>query len=575
MQVNTNIEKIGREIVRYCRGLPLAIIAIAGLLRTKTLEEWEEVRQQILSKDQNLQKVESALELSYSHLPLHLRPCLLYLAHFPQDEVIPVENLYLLWIAEGLISTRSLNNNTLMEVAEGYLKELVDRSLVFVVENEDVSASTRFKSCQLHDLIRDFCISKGKQEEFFKVIDFGYGGKISSSSHRIAIYLNKLESINDVRAHISEAKHIRSILFFDTDDNVSKSTSSSPREVFDLLDFLGTRVLNFHGVDFRVKNLPGGIHKLVYLRHLSFRGCYLQDFPPSFSNFPFLETLDLRVRVSCILTIPNILWKIPSLRFLYFPVAFQVESKDKLKLESLKKLEVLENFNASLCDAENLLQLEKLQILNGIVDGNNMDLKNIITCMTKNKFLRHSLIAVKKFDCYSKGRLSIVAELLECNALRCLDLEGYLGVIPEPLHQGTSSNITSMVFSGSEFSEDPMQILGKLTNLRSLVLRNDAFVGKQMVCSGRDSFPQLRSLELVTLYSLEKWKVGEGLQNLTSITIEQCNKLEFPRELSEIPTLQKIMIGSMPKEFQHKAKQMIEEKKDFSNGGLTPTFYDC
>ena len=45
-----NIEKIGKEMIEYCGGLPLAIIVLGGLLATKqTLDEWEDVLQHIKS----------------------------------------------------------------------------------------------------------------------------------------------------------------------------------------------------------------------------------------------------------------------------------------------------------------------------------------------------------------------------------------------------------------------------------------------------------------------------------------------------------------------------------------------
>ncbi|KAI3469828.1 hypothetical protein Pfo_026491 [Paulownia fortunei] len=113
-----------------------------------------------------------------------------------------------------------------------------------------------------------------------------------------------------------------------------------------------------------------------------------------------------------------------------------------------------------------------------------------------------------------------------------------------------------MVFNGSEYCEDPMPILGKLPKLRSLVLCNDAFIEKKMVCSEPD-FPQLRSLKLVTLQSLEEWEVEGDMQNLTILTIEHCDKLkELPSGLIKLPTLRKLMIRLTPTEFQDKVKEI-------------------
>lgn len=566
-QLNPQMAEIGKQIVTLCRGLPLAVTLIGSMLLGKNLKDWEAVlhslQGDLLSEAPRDLEI---LDLSYAHLSFRLKPCFLYLGHFPPDQAIPVDKLLLLWMAEGLmISNR-------MEVAEDYFNELVDRNLVIVVEKEDWLATRRFLSCRVHDLLRDLCISKGKQEEFFEVIDFEHANEISSSTCRLAIYLYKFKDTNDALLNIPEAKRIRSILFFDTVQSLPNPTW--PREVSDLTEFQRTRVLDFDGVDFQVKKLPRGIEKLIYLRHLSFRGCYLQEFPSSFSKFPFLETLDLRV--SCLMIIPNVLRKLSSLRNLYFPLAFQSDGKDKLKLDSLKKLEVLENFHADICDAEDLLLLENLEILTATVGGNNLDLKDSINSIKKMKSVRRSSLVVKSFDCYSKERISIVAELLECNAILALDIEGYMGALPlRDIVIG--SKFTEMVFNGSEFSEDPMPILGKLPNLKSLVLCNDAFVGTKLVC-GESDFSQLKTLKLASLQYLEKWEV-EGymlMPILTILTIEQCDKLEMlPSELTEIPTLQKLMIGSMPKKFQDEVKEMVQERTVFGLPELTVTFYDC
>ncbi|KAK4389430.1 putative disease resistance RPP8-like protein 4 [Sesamum angolense] len=219
------------------------------------------------------------------------------------------------------------------------------------------------------------CEQIGKQEEFFEVIDFEPGNQKSLLTRRVAIYLNKLKGDDVLLLDIPDPRRIRSILFFDTDKSPPKPTW--PREFSDLKVFPCTRVLDFDGVDFRVRKLPRGIEKLICLRYLSFRGCYLLKFPSSLSNFVFLEMLDLRVRVSCVMTIPNVLRKLSRLRHLYFPLAFRSDTKDKLKLDTLKKLETLENFHASICDADDLQHLESLQILTVTVDGTTWTCKTL------------------------------------------------------------------------------------------------------------------------------------------------------------------------------------------------------
>lgn len=554
------IEEFREKIVSACRGVPLAIIVIGQILSATSLQNWELILQKPDPFDEK-SRIDDILDLSYRRLSSRLKACLLYMGYFPPHQLMMVDKLHLLWMAEGLIS------KTKEPEVQKYFEDLVNLNLVYVEEKEDMLAS----SWHLHDLIRDFCISRGEQEDIFEVIDFSHAKQTGSSTRRLAVYLHAFKHTNDVLLNVPYAKGIRSILFFDTVEREPESTW--PSEFADLTDFLGIRVLDFDGVNFEVKGLPRGIEKLIYLRHLSFRGCYLQELPSSFGNFSFLETLDLRVIDSCTMTIPNILRKLSRLRHLYFPLAFQCDGKEKLKLGCLKNLEVVENFNADSCDTEDLQQLENLQILTGTLDGiMNLDM-NIINSIKMMNSIGKSSLVVKGFDCYSKRRLSILAELLACHGLHALDLEGHLEVSPRDITFG--HNFTKMVFDGSEFSEDPMPVLGKLRNLKSLVLRNDAFVGLEVVCHESD-FPQLTSLKLAALQYLEKLEVEDGaMPNLTILTIEQCDKLDtLPHELLRT-TLKEMMIGSMSETFHSKVKEIIEEQVSRGFVRTEATFYDC
>ena len=90
-----NIEKLGKENFNYCGGLPLAIIVLGGFLAAKqTQDEWEDVLKHIKSyifKEDDL-RVNKVLSLSYNDLDCHLKPCFLYLGHFPEDFEIQQRN---------------------------------------------------------------------------------------------------------------------------------------------------------------------------------------------------------------------------------------------------------------------------------------------------------------------------------------------------------------------------------------------------------------------------------------------------------------------------------------------------
>ncbi|XP_057802815.1 putative late blight resistance protein homolog R1A-10 [Salvia miltiorrhiza] len=92
------LKDIGNKIVQNCGGLPLSIVVVAGLLsKVHTRSSWE----QIAANDGHL---ESIIGSSYTHLPNHLKPCLLYTAGFPEDQEIRVTELVNLWMSEGFVT---------------------------------------------------------------------------------------------------------------------------------------------------------------------------------------------------------------------------------------------------------------------------------------------------------------------------------------------------------------------------------------------------------------------------------------------------------------------------------------
>ncbi|XP_057780123.1 putative late blight resistance protein homolog R1B-17 [Salvia miltiorrhiza] len=160
------LESVGNEIVRLCRGLPLSIVVIGGFLlkSPKTVGFWEDVAKNIKSIPTSTEKQEilDVLSLSYSHLPPHMKPCFLYMGIFREDREIRASRIIKLWVAEGFIKPKRAQ--MLEEIAEGYLNDLVDRNLVLVGRHR---SNGKIRSCRLHDLIRDLCLKVSEKDKFF------------------------------------------------------------------------------------------------------------------------------------------------------------------------------------------------------------------------------------------------------------------------------------------------------------------------------------------------------------------------------------------------------------------------
>ncbi|XP_047269353.1 putative late blight resistance protein homolog R1B-16 [Capsicum annuum] len=122
---------VGKEIAENCKGLPLVADLIAGVIagREKEKSVWLEVRNNLNSFILNIEvDVMKVIELSYDHLPHHLKPCFLYLASYPKDTAVDREILKTYWCAEGFVEQTGMK--CLEEEMEIYLDKLVSSSLV-------------------------------------------------------------------------------------------------------------------------------------------------------------------------------------------------------------------------------------------------------------------------------------------------------------------------------------------------------------------------------------------------------------------------------------------------------------
>ncbi|KAF3447829.1 hypothetical protein FNV43_RR08535 [Rhamnella rubrinervis] len=165
------LEEICRNILRRCEGLPLAIVAISGVLAAKNkgmIDEWCMVSHSLgaeINGNDKLKDLKKVLSLSFNDLPYYLKSCFLYLSIFPEDHLIEHMRLIRLWVAEGFIEAKE--EKTLEEVAEDYIIELLNRSLMQVATT---TSDGRVKTFRIHDLLREIIISKSRDQNFATIM---------------------------------------------------------------------------------------------------------------------------------------------------------------------------------------------------------------------------------------------------------------------------------------------------------------------------------------------------------------------------------------------------------------------
>uniref|UniRef100_A0A0E0M2J5 Uncharacterized protein n=2 Tax=Oryza punctata TaxID=4537 RepID=A0A0E0M2J5_ORYPU len=296
------LQQCGMDIIEKCDGLPFALVAIGSLLsfKSKNNKDWRLFYNQLISEihnNENLNRVEKILNLSYKHPPNHLKYCFLYCAMFPEDYLIHRKRLIRLWISEGFIEQKGACS--LEDVAEGYLAELVQRSMLQVVARNSFD---RVQCLRMHDIVRELAISQSKKESFCTIYDDTHGvAQVGLDSRRVSV----LRCNNDIRSSIDPSR-LHTFIAFDTTMTLSSWSSFifSESKYLNVLDLSGLPIetipysvgelfnLRFLCLnDTNVKEFPKSVMKLRNLQTLSLERTQLLNFPRGFSNLKKLRHL--------------------------------------------------------------------------------------------------------------------------------------------------------------------------------------------------------------------------------------------------------------------------------------------
>ncbi|CAL2279126.1 unnamed protein product [Prunus armeniaca] len=484
-----DLENLGRQMMAKCGGLPLAVVVLGGLLSTKrkTVEEWRRVLQSIDSRLIDQDRLSAVLALSYNDLPFPLKSCFLYLGIFPEDSSISKTKLIQLWVAEGFLLQQG------EEAAEGVtecLNKLVDRCMIQV---GTLTSLGSLKAVHMHDVLRDFSISKGREESFLEIYS---GQKIESPTsqrtkcRRLAIHGDHHDLYVFLKPY---ASCLRSLQFF----NIRYSKLD-----FVFKDFKLLKVLD--GVPFpsRALSAVGNLIQLRYLGVVLMRSHMRQlqvKLPRSIGKLKNLQTLKVETSDADLrwCYFPDVIWKLKNLRHLLLG---QV---------------IIMNFRLNTIN--NLTNLQRLQIA---LLSQPEHLKSVVSNIER----LHCLESLSLDFNLSNSTLPRAISLSHLEHLRKLHLEGEIKKLPDP-HQFPPNLIKLSLFN-SDLEEDSIVKLGSLPNLKMLLLGLNSWNWTKLVCSSSEGFPQLHILHLQCLWFLEELIVEEGaMMKLKNLKISRCRGL--------------------------------------------------
>ncbi|KAL3510841.1 hypothetical protein ACH5RR_030242 [Cinchona calisaya] len=512
----TKLLRVGRKIAKSCEGLPLAVTLIAGFLRTKEQTEgcWNDVARSLASTyaDKSvLGKYKRILEHSYKDLSFYLKPCFLYLGTFLEGTEIPVYKLIWLWIAEGFVCKNKSESSE--KVAEGYLMDLIRRNLIKSTEERSKGG---VKACSVHDILREFCRAKAKEENFFQLIsecrrsstsdglDFLYRLCIDSKQEHFIASQDKPSDPRLCSLLFSAARQIHSLggdeVFF-----ISQS--------FKLL-----RVLDLGS--FTIRGFPSGIEDLVLLRFLSL---WMDSslIPPSIAKLHDLETFLLRQSRGEV-ELPDSFWSMVSLRHVHIRNRASLGHQDNGRHDFGDREKDHEKASSKNTKLDNLQSFSTPCLFYGEhMKKRMMKLPNLLKLRCT---FMDTWDPVK--NCILFPELSFLTELESLKVSyhgSVKDLSDQLNL--SNLGQIFPVNLKKLTLTKFRMPWKYISEIGKLKNLEVLKLLFKAFDGQQWKME-EGEFLKLKFLKLESLNIVE-WSASEdNVSNLEQLVLKDCKQLQ-------------------------------------------------
>ncbi|XP_060670523.1 putative disease resistance RPP13-like protein 1 isoform X2 [Ziziphus jujuba] len=495
--VYQKLEKIGREIVQKCKGLPLAIKSLGGLLRTEQDPKyWEN----ILKNDTwNLGKCDilPALWLSYYYLPSHLKRCFAYCSIFPKDYELEMETLILLWMAQDLLQPQE--TKTPEEVGEEYFKDLISRS--FILTNQDGEFT-------MHDLVHD--LAKFVSGQSCLSLDADCSSVLVSKTRHFSYQGHKSHNIKKILG-LGKNKVLRTLLLLDQCYEFGREKYLMHPQELQSLQYL--RVLSADAYGYStgghlimktlllnrctaLTGLPNSIGNLKLLRYLNISGAQIKELPDTICALYNLQTLLLN-RCTALTGLPNSIGNLKHLRYLDLTSS----SIEKVP-ESLCNLHELHTLILSGCrklthlpsNITKLINLRHLDILGTSLREMPPEMSNLKGLQRLDEFV---------IGKDSGSNIKELGKLQNLHGHLCIrGLENVINV--EDVSQANVKDkkcLTSLRLKWSGYTDDPLkarEVLGRLqphSNLERLSIENYGGLSFPPWV-GHRSFSCIKSVEL-------------------------------------------------------------------------------
>ncbi|XP_027334100.1 putative disease resistance protein RGA3 [Abrus precatorius] len=270
--VNKNLESMGKEIAKKCKGVPLAVKTLGGLLRGQNEEsEWENVlRGDFWKLCEEQDSIMPILKHSYQNLSPEMRQCFAYCSLYPKDSEISKDELIQLWMAQGYLKC-STEKQQMEDVGNQFVK-------IFLMNSFFQDAKSEYGeviSFKMHDLMHDLAMLVGGND--YCSLD-SKAEKVESKPMHVSFEPEAIHLLDSLNASRLRTLILLRYCFREKELNVVanfkylrvlRMSSFSFCKLFDSIEKL--KHLRYLDIldDFFLSGMPVGLGKLCWLQFLS------------------------------------------------------------------------------------------------------------------------------------------------------------------------------------------------------------------------------------------------------------------------------------------------------------------
>ncbi|KAJ9559294.1 hypothetical protein OSB04_013908 [Centaurea solstitialis] len=514
------LECIGKEIVKKCKGLPLAVKTLGGLMWSKSsVSAWQSVKDNDVWEELQVNGILPPLKLSYDNLLPHMKRCFAYSCLFPKGYEMRKDCLIELWMVNGFIPPRG--QAELHVIGDEIFYCLVSRSFLQDVQEDFYKDLV----CKMHDLMHDLGRHLMRRDYFFT------DDLITPNDFEVLHFSSSCPGISFSGQDLKRLRSLRSLFIF-VDEYKSNMISQLSKLVY---------LRTLHLDDIRVSTLPESICKLKHLRYLSLCDSEIESLPESIIYLQNLQVLLVR---GC--------WRLCKLpkgmRYMKNVQCLDNRSCNKLDcmpvgIKELGCLTRLGLFVVGEKKGSQITELGDLNLLRGRLALRGLENVGGLE-EAKSANLKHKTNLLSLVLCWGRDRGSEkeiddeeVVEGLEPNSsLKELHIKDFMGKMICPSWMMKLRNLVRIEFEFCERCES-IPPLGKLPSLKVIDL---AFMAIR--CLEDDEFPSLQVLRIQ--YCEQLVSLPNNLPTLEELTLDNVPSLvSLPNNL---PKLTRLHIAGCP-----------------------------